>query len=222
MAHASLSFLNIIVTLVLCLCDGTVLSDPAVSWENGPVTPANSTSPYAGARFMYHRIDMGTTGTTGTPPRSSPMDLFVSVWDENLNGSTQGQSEVRKEIENAVSTIYFWDPKIWRSVQKPFPLSFSTVRIVNPNPNCSHDRKELAEAGWDETMIEDILTNKSHFFWEDLAEQVAWRLLKPPTVLTSNLNNPEHHRLLLCIPVNASPDLALNPTKTPSCGRRLQ
>ena len=42
---------------------------------------------------MYHRIDMGTPGTTGTPPRSSPFDLSVTVFDAE-NNTIQHRPEV--------------------------------------------------------------------------------------------------------------------------------
>lgn len=132
--------------------DGNVDSSPLM-WKNGPVDPSNSTSPYSGARWMYRRTDMGTPGTTGTPPRSSPFDLNVTVYDSG-NASIQHRAEVARVVDKAVSVVHFWDPKDWRS--------------------------QFADGGFSNATSQAILTNKSHFFWEQLAEQLAWLVLRPP------------------------------------------
>ena len=115
----------------------------ALSWLNGVVSPSNSTSPYAGAQYMYQRTDLGSPGAVGQA-RASPFDLLVEVWD-GANRTIQRRSDVEARVQEAVSDIYFWRPDDWRA--------------------------QLA--GWPAPLAAAVLTNKSNFFWEQLAQTLA-------------------------------------------------
>jgi hypothetical protein len=85
------------------------------------------------------------------PARSSPFDLFISVHDHQ-NVSIQQRASVTSAVAQAVATVHYWDPAKWR--------------------------RQMAQGGWPAERIDSVLTAKSHFFWEQLAEQVSWRVLR--------------------------------------------
>lgn len=120
---------------------------------------------YAGAAFLYARTDLGCPGSDGAA-RSSPFNLEVMVWDKN-NVSIQGRPSIQAVVTNAFRAIYLWNSTEWRA--------------------------ELAER-WPTTEKEAILNNKSNFFWEDLAQQLAQRVLyggeePPASTSPSTLSN---------------------------------
>jgi hypothetical protein len=121
---------------------------PSLRWINGPVVPAGSTSPYAGATYMYRRDDLGSA-LFGLP-RLSPFDLEVIVWGAD-NSTISSRSDVAAAVTEGVNTIYFWNSSYWR--------------------------QEFHAGGWSAQVASEVVGNKSNLFWEELAQQLAQRVL---------------------------------------------
>lgn len=119
----------------------------SLKWANGPVVPRNSTSPYAGAHYMYHRDDLGAA-SYGLP-RLSPFDLEVIVWGANNNTITT-RPDVASAVRQGVNTIYFWNSSYWAT--------------------------GFREGGWPPRAAAQVAGNKSNLFWEELAQQLAQRI----------------------------------------------
>ena len=81
--------------------------------------------------------------------RFSPFDVEVTVWDAN-NQTIQHRPDVRGIVDRAVQDIYFWNSTLWQL--------------------------QLRDRGFNRTDIIDIVTSKSNFFWEELAEQIVERV----------------------------------------------
>ena len=152
----------------------------SLKWINGPVIPANSTNPYANARYLYSRMaslrpagqrapaaPSAPSGRLRFPvvgtDRYSPFDLEVVVWDAS-NRTIQNRKDVREFIGSVLDVVYFWNATAWR--------------------------QQLLQLGFNQTDVSDIPRTKSNFFWELLSEQIAERVFSAATTRLVYLYGP--------------------------------